>query len=171
MVFYTWYANAFINRKIKIYISSFKLLNLRTWNYILAIIIVKYFKFKQDHLNLLFKFGIRVIFYLFIFLTGNKWILFFGIIYLLITDCTHNFIFSSYFINEIKKEHSLTLTTLKYCASLIGSSIGVFFCGISFQKEIKYFIIPTLIFGLIHYLLATILVYKKQNFKMKKVSN
>ncbi len=95
MVFYTWYANAFINRKIKIYISSFKLLNLRTWNYILAIIIVKYFKFKQDHLNLLFKFGIRVIFYLFIFLTGNKWILFFGIIYLLITDCTHNFIFSS----------------------------------------------------------------------------
>ena len=150
-------------------LASFLILGFGILSNILAMVIVKYFKFSNDYVNLFFKFGIRVFFYLLIFLSGNKFFFFLGILYLLLTDCTHNFIFDSFFINIIDSNYSLILTTLKYCASLIGSSIGVFLCGLVFSMDLKYSILFPLLLGVLHYVLASILVQKKKRYLQSKV--
>lgn len=149
--------------------SSFFVLGFGILASIFSIVVVKYLKSKNDSVNLFFKFGIRLPIYFFVFLTGSKWIFLFGIMYLLLTEHAYDFLFSGFFINHIDERYSLFLTTLKYCVSLIGSSVGVFFCGLFFDNDIKYFVIPVLFFGIIHYVFASILVKKKQHFlKMRK---
>jgi len=143
-------------------IASYIILGVGIASNILAMLIVKYFRFKNDHINLIFKFGLRVILYLSVFLTGSKELLLITLIYLLLTDCTYNFLFSGYFINKIEEKYSLLLVVLKYCSSLIGNGIGVFICGLLFHLEIKYLALPSLIIGIIHYIMATILINKKR---------
>lgn len=142
-------------------IASFIILSMGILSNILAIIIVKKFKSKNDHINLFFKYGFRIFLYITMFLSNNETIFLIGLCCLLITDCTYNFIFSGYFINNIKEKYALLLVVLKYCTSLLGKSIGVLICGLVFTFNLKYLIIPTLIIAIIHYILASILVNKK----------
>ncbi len=142
-------------------IASYIILFLGIISNILAIIIVKYLKFKNDHINMIFKFGLRIIFYLLIFLIGSKEILLIGIIYLLLSECIYNFIFSGYFINKVDEKYSLFLVVLKYCTSLLGNGLGTIICGITYNLDIKYFALPALIIGIIHYIIGTILITKK----------
>jgi 4-hydroxybenzoate polyprenyltransferase len=86
---------------------------------------------------------------------------------MLLTECTYDFIFNSYFINTIKTEYSLLLTALNYCFALLGTAIGTFFCGLVFDLETKYLVLPTLVLAVIHYILASILVEKKKEFLKK----
>lgn len=143
--------------------ASFFILGLGICSNILSMLVVKYFRFKNDHYNLLMKYGIRVILYVLLFITNSKFLLLITLVYLFLTDCPYSFIFSSYFINNIEEKYSLFLTTLKYCSSLLGKAIGTFFCGIVFHFEIRYFIIPTLIISIIHYLFAIALIGKREN--------
>lgn len=142
-------------------IASLIILSLGILSNILAIIIVKHLKFKNDHLNLIFKYGLRVILYLILYLTNSKKILLITIIYLLISDCTYGFIFNSYFINKVNEKYSLFLVVLKYCTTLIGNGIGTIICGLTFNLDIKYFALPALVIGIFHYIISTILITKK----------
>ncbi len=92
-------------------------------------------------------------------------VLFIALIYLFLTEQPYGFIFNSYFFNNIKEEHTLLLTSLKYCTSLLGRAIGLFFCGLVFNLEIKYFVIPALLISILHYGLAMILVKKRTALK------
>ncbi len=143
-------------------VSSFLILSLGICSNILSMIIVKYLRFKNDNYNLIFKFGIRIILYLLVFITNNNIVLLITLIYLFLLDCPYSFIFGSYFINNIKEEHTFFLTTLKYCFSLLGKSLGTLMCGFVFNLELRYFIIPALLTSIIHYILATILIEKRK---------
>lgn len=143
-------------------IASLIILGLGICSNFLSMIVIKYFRFKNDPINMFFKFGIRVILYILIFLTNEKWLFITALIYLFLTDCTHNFIFNSYFINLIDEKYSLLLTTLNYCTQLIGKAIGTFLCGIVFNLDFRYLIIPTLIVAIVHYILGSILIEKKK---------
>jgi len=143
-------------------IASLVILGLGICSNFLSMIVIKYFRFKNDQINLFFKFGIRVILYSLIFITNEKLVFITALIYLFLTDCTHNFIFNSFFINLIDEKYSLLLTTLNYCTQLIGKAIGTFLCGIVFNLDFRYYIIPTLIVGILHYILGSVLVEKKK---------
>ena len=114
---------------------------------------------------MIFKYGLRIVCYLLVFLVGTKEILLITFVYLLLSDCTYNFIFSGYFINKVEEKYSLFLVVLKYCTSLLGNGIGTIICGITFNLDIKYFTIPTLIIGTIHYIIGSILINKKKLLK------
>lgn len=131
---------------------------------ILAIIVVKYLNFKNDYLNIFFKYGLRIILYLLVFLTNNKTLYLITIIWLLLSNTCYGFLFNGYFINNIEEKYTLFLVILKYISSLIGEALGVFICGLVFILDTKYLILPALIIGLIHYLLINILVKKKEIF-------
>lgn len=141
--------------------SSFIILTMGIISNILAMLIVKYFKSQNDHINLFFKYGFRFILYLSIILSNNPTVFLISLIILLINDCTYTFIFSGYFINNIKGDYTLLLVILKYCTSLLGKGLGVFICGLVFSLDIKYLVIPTFIIAIIHYILSTILINKK----------
>jgi hypothetical protein len=145
-------------------IASFLILGLGILSNFLAMIIVKCLRSKNDKINLFIKFGTRIFLYLLIFILNSKYIYFITIIYMLLTECTYDFIFNSYFINTIKAEYSLLLTALNYCFALLGTAIGTFFCGLVFDLETKYLVLPTLVLAVIHYILASILVEKKKEF-------
>lgn len=145
--------------------ASFLVLGLGVVSTVMSMIVVKYLRFKNDHINMIFKFGIRVILYTLTFITGNPYILIATIIYMLLTNSTHNFIFSSFFINNVDEEYSMVLTTLKYCGSLLGDAIGVFILGIFFESTVRMMVLPAVILGVIHYLLGTVLIEKKKRFE------
>lgn len=142
--------------------ASFFILGLGICSNILSMLVVKYLRFKNDHGNLMIKYGIRVFLYIIIFVTNSRLILLGTLIYLFLTDCPYSFIFSSFFINNIEEKYSLFLTTLKYCSSLLGKAIGTFFCGLVFHLDLRYFVIPALVISIIHYIFATILVEKRE---------
>ncbi len=143
-------------------VASFFILGMGIASNILAMLIVKYLRFKNDHFNLIFKFGLRVIFYLLVFIINNKMILILTFIYLLLSDSTYGFIFDSYFINKIEDKYAMFLGVLKYAANLTGNAIGTFICGMLFNLPIKYLAFPALMIGIIHYILCGILVSKKK---------
>lgn len=147
-------------------IASFFILGMGIASNILAMLIVKYLRFKNDHFNLIFKFGLRVIFYLLVFIINNKMILILTFIYLLLSDSTYGFIFDSYFINKIEDKYAMFLGVLKYAANLTGNAIGTFICGMLFNLPIKYLAFPALMIGIIHYILCGILVSKK-NYSLR----
>ncbi len=147
--------------------ASFFVLGLGICSSFLSMIVVKYLRFKNDHINFFIKFGIRSLLYLLVFLTNNIIILLITLVYLFLTDCVYGFIFNSYFINNIDEQHSLFLTTLKYCSSLLGKAIGTFFCGLVFNLKLRYFVIPALVISIVHYVFATILVERREDIVKK----
>lgn len=147
--------------------ASFMVLGLGICSTILSMVIVKHFRFQNDQYNLIVKYGIRVLFYLLLFITNSKVLLFIAIVYLFLLDVPYSFIFTSYFINKIEEKYSLFLTTLKYCSSLLGKSLGTFICGMVFLKEIRYFVLPALFVSIVHYIFASLLVHKKVGFGEK----
>lgn len=142
--------------------ASFFILGLGICSNILSMLVVKYLRFKNDHHNLIVKYGIRVFLYVMVFITNSKLVLLGALVYLFLTDCIYSFIFSSFFINNIEEKYSLFLTTLKYCSSLLGKAIGTFFCGLVFHLDLRYFVIPALVISIIHYIFATILIEKRE---------
>lgn len=144
--------------------ASFIILGLGIISSVLSIVVLKFLRFKNDHINLFFKFGGRVILYILAFMTGNEMFLLAAIVYLLITNSTHNFIFSSFFVNNIDEKYSLIMTTFKYCSSLLGDAIGVFICGAVFDLSISMMVAPAVVIEIVHYILASVLVVKKKTF-------
>lgn len=142
--------------------ASFLILGLGICSNILSMIIVRWFRFKNDQMNLIFKYGIRVILYFLTFITNNHTIFLITIVYLLLSECIYEFIFSGFFINNIDEKYSLLMTTLKYCFSLIGNAIGILLCGIVFSLDIRFLTFPALVIGVVHYALSIILVEKKK---------
>lgn len=142
--------------------ASLLILSLGIISNILSMFVVKHLNFKNDYINLFFKYGVRVILYILTLITGSPLLMIVTIVYLLLTDCTYNFIFGSFFINKIDEKYSLLITVLKYCTSLIGDAIGVFICGLTFHYSIKIILIPTVVISLIHSVLSVILVQKKK---------
>ena len=145
-------------------VASYLLLGLGILSSILSMLIVKYFRFSNDHINLFIKFGFRIFLYLCVFMTNNVYVLICTLFYLLLFDQPYGFIFKSYFINHIEEKHSLFLTTLCYCTSLIGKAIGTMLCGFVFYKSYRIFILPAFLISIVHYLFATRLIEKKKTF-------
>lgn len=145
--------------------SSFFILGLGIVSNLLSMIVVKHMHFKCDHINLFIKYGFRVVLYVCAFIIDNPLILIITIIYLLLTDCTYNFIFSGFFINNIDEKYTMLLTTLNYCTTLIGDAIGTLICGLVFSLSIKYMVLPAIVLGIVHYVVASILIEKKKVFK------
>jgi len=148
--------------------ASYLILGFGIVSNILAIIIVKYLNFKKESINLFLKFGARICLYLIIWITGNKLIFLAMIIYLLITESTHSFIFTSFFINQVTERYSLFFTILRYCVSLIGTAIGTFLCGLVFEYDVKILVLPAFIISIIHYYCALVLLKKKKEIKEQK---
>lgn len=142
--------------------ASYVIIGLGVITSLLAMIIVKHFKSKNDHINAFVKYGSRLFFYLAIFITNSNIALLIGIIYLLVMDSPYGFMFSGYFIGAVDKKYTLLVTVLKYCASLVGKAIGVFVCGITFTMEVRYIGLATLILGVITYVFVSLLVKEKK---------
>lgn len=148
--------------------ASFIILGMGIISNLLSMVVVKYLNFKNDYINLFFKFGARGIFYFLTWITGNPLFLIMTIIYLLLTDCLYNFLFGGFFINNIDEKYSLFMTVLKYCTSLIGDAIGVFICGLTFHLPIRWMVFPTCIIFIIHITLSCILIKKKKELMTRK---
>lgn len=147
--------------------ASFLILGLGILSNILSLILVKYFQSKSDDIHLFFKFGFRVCLYFLVFLTGNYYLFFFTLLYLFLTDCTHSFLFDSFFVNQIPNQYSLLFTILKYCTSLIGVAIGTYFCGNVFHGSLRQLVFFPLIFGILQYFCLNLLLKKKKEIQRR----
>ncbi len=143
-------------------IASYLILGIGIISNFLAMLIVKKLRFKNDHINVFFKYGMRIILYFLVLITNNLVVFFIMIVYLLLTDCPYEFIFSGYFINNVSEKYSLLLTVLKYCTALIGNSVGVFLCGMVFNWSLRIYVMPAFVLAIIHYVLVKNLVDQRK---------
>lgn len=145
--------------------ASILVLGLGIISNFLAVFVLKYLRFKNDHINLFFKFGVRVILFILSAASNNIYILAITFVYMALTDCTYEFIFNSFFLNNIEEKHIVFFTALKYSANLIGCSIGTAICGFVFDYDIRLNTLPAVVLGIVHYIFCSILVEKKASFK------
>lgn len=146
-------------------IASFIILIFGIITNILAIITVKFLKAKNDSINMFFKFGFRLMLYLLVFIFNSKVLLILTFIYLLIFEIPYGFLFGSYFINKVPDQYLFLITTLKYCTTLLGKGIGVFICGQVFNFDLRYLVLPALIVGIVHYILGTYILNRREKVK------
>ncbi len=148
--------------------ASYLILGLGICSNILSMVIVKYSKIKNDYWHMFWKYGVRILLYFLVLITNNLQLFLIMLFYLFITDCTHEFVFSGFFINNIEEKYSLLLTTLKYCSSLIGKAIGTFICGFVFHLEYRLFILPALLISLFHCIIIAKLIKAKKKLQTKE---
>ena len=72
------------------------------------------------------------------------------------------------YINRVENEHQLSFANIRYIIIFLGEAIGVFFCGIVYEMEIKYMFGLSAIFmifqiGIAYYLIHLRRVEKTQN--------
>jgi len=129
---------------------------------ILSILIVKYFKSKNDYINLFFKFGFRLILFCVTYITNSPLALLITIVGLLLSDATYGFMLGGYFLNHIEEKFVLIYSVFTHITTLLGNGLGTYICGITFDMDVKYIGLAALSIGSIMYIIVNILIYKKR---------
>lgn len=105
---------------------------------IIGIFVLKYFTFKNDYINLTIKFGIRFLLYLSSFITNNIILCFVAITWSILISTAYENISDAPFINRVKNDYQMIFTNIRYIVGLIGTSIGLYFAGITYNLGIRY---------------------------------
>lgn len=105
---------------------------------ILGIIALKWLTPKNDYITMTIKFGIRFIGYTLAFLSGSYLITFLAITWSLLIGAAYEDVCDGPYINSIATKYQLSFTNIRFVIKFFGETIGIFFCGIMFEKGLKY---------------------------------
>ncbi|MBQ9012064.1 MAG: NUDIX domain-containing protein [Bacilli bacterium] len=105
---------------------------------IFGILALKYLTPKNDYVTMSIKFGIRFIGYLMAFLSNNLWITFAAITWSIFIGAAYEDVCDGPYINSLSSEYQLSFTNIRYIVRFLGEAIGVFFCGIMYEKGLRY---------------------------------
>ncbi len=105
---------------------------------LIGIIVLKYFTFKNDYINITIKFVIRFLLYTLAFITNNFIICFIAMTWSILISTAYENISDAPYINRVKNEYQMIFTNIRYIAGLIGTSIGLYFAGITYNMGIRY---------------------------------
>lgn len=130
---------------------------------IFGILALKYFTPKNDYITMTIKFGIRFIGYVIAFLTNNILLTFIAITWSLFIGPAYENICDGPYINSVDNVHQLKFTNLRYIMKYLGESVGIFFCGLMFEKGIRYIFGLSAFFMIFQLSLCYILIYMRND--------
>ena len=105
---------------------------------VIGILVLKYFTFRNDYLNITIKFGIRFLLYSVAFITNSYIVCFIAITWSLLISTAYENISDAPYINRVENDYQMIFTNLRYSVKLIGVSVGVYFAGIAYKMGIRY---------------------------------
>lgn len=121
---------------------------------IFGIIALKYLTPKNDYITVTIKFGIRLLAYTIAFISNNMIITLIAITWSIFISTSYENICDAVYINRLENKYQLSFSNICHIIRFLGEAIGVFLCGLMYEKGLRYmfglsaiFIIFQLIFG------------------------
>ena len=105
---------------------------------LIGIIVLKYLTGKNDYISISIKFGIRFLLYSLVFLTNNLVVCFVAITWSILIQTAYENITDAPYINRVDNEYQMLFTNIRYIVGLIGTSIGLYFAGVTYNMGIRY---------------------------------
>lgn len=130
----------------------------------IGILALKYLTPKNDYITITIKFGIRMIAYLIAFLSNNVIITLAAITWSILISTAYENICDGYYVNAVDNEYQLTFTNFRYAIKYLGDAVGIFLCGIMYEKGLRYMFGLSSLLMLFQIMLAYGLIYlRKKN--------
>lgn len=134
---------------------------------LIGILALKYLTPKNDYVTITIKFGIRFSLYTLAFLTDNLFVTIIAITWSLLIGAAYENVCDGPYINSVDNEHQLTFTNFRYIIRYIGEAIGMFFCGLMYEKGLKYMFGLSAFFMFFQIALAYKLIYMRKHTQSK----
>ena len=134
---------------------------------LIGIIVLKYLTVKNDYINITIKFGIRFLLYSLSFITNNFIICFIAITWSILISTAYENICDAPYINRVQNDYQMIFTNARYIVKLIGTSIGLYFAGLTYQMGIRYILGTSAFFMIFQLSISYYLIYLRR----KELSN
>lgn len=135
---------------------------------LIGIIALKYLTGKNDYITISIKFGIRLLLYAVAFISNNLVICFIAMTWSILISTAYENITDAPYINRVLNEYQMIFTNIRYIIGLIGTSIGLYFAGIMYNKGIPYMLGLSAFIMIFQILIAYYLIYLRKNLKEEK---
>lgn len=129
---------------------------------IIGIIVLKYLTVKNDYINITIKFGIRFLLYAISFITNNIVICFIAMTWSILISTAYENISDAPYINRVQNDYQMIFTNIRYIVGLIGTSIGLYFAGITYQMGIRYMLGVSSFFMIFQLSMSYYLIYLRR---------
>ncbi len=129
----------------------------------IGIFALKYLTPKNDYITITIKFCIRFLLYILAFFTDNLFVTIIAITWSLLIGAAYENICDGYYINSVEVNYQLTFTNFRYIIRYIGEAIGMFFCGLMYEKGLKYMFGLSAFFMIFQITLAYRLIYMRKH--------
>lgn len=105
---------------------------------LIGIVVLKCLTSKNDYINITIKFGIRFLLYILSFITNNLLVCFIAMTWSILISTAYENISDAPYINRVPNDYQMLFTNIRYILGLIGTSIGLYFAGITYNLGITY---------------------------------
>lgn len=128
---------------------------------IVAFLILKYFTSKNYFVNILVKFGGRLVLCLLSFLTNNIYLFMATLFYSLLFSEAYSHVNEAPYINRVVDEFQLSFVNLKGMLAYFAQAIGIWFCGFSFLIGVRY------MFGVVAFIILLQILVMIKLYRMR----
>ena len=135
---------------------------------LIGIIVLKYLTGKNDYISISIKFGIRFLLYSLVFLTNNLVVCFVAITWSILIQTAYENITDAPYINRVDNEYQMLFTNIRYILGLIGTSIGLYFAGVTYNMGIRYMLGLSAFFMIFQISIAYYAIYLRKKESIEK---
>ena len=132
---------------------------------IFGIIALKYLTPKNDYLTITIKFGIRFLGYVIAFVSNNIAITLIAITWSIFISTAYENICDAVYINRLENKYQLSFSNVCHIIRFLGEAIGVFLCGLMYEKGLRYMFGLSALFMIFQISLSYYMIYLR---KMEK---
>lgn len=136
---------------------------------LIGIIVLKYLTGKNDYISISIKFGIRFLLYSLVFLTNNLVVCFVAITWSILIQTAYENITDAPYINRVDNEYQMLFTNIRYIVGLIGTSIGLYFAGVTYNMGIRYMLGLSAFFMIFQISIAYYAIYLRKRVLKNEV--
>ena len=129
---------------------------------VFGIIALKYLTPKNDYLTVTIKFGIRFVGYLIAFVSNNLIIILIAITWSIFISTAYENICEAVYINRLENKYQLSFSNICHIIRFLGEAIGVFLCGLMYEKGLRYMFGLSVLFMIFQISLAYYMIYLRK---------
>ena len=133
---------------------------------IFGIIALKYLTPKNDYLTVTIKFGIRFLGYIVAFVSNNIAITLIAITWSIFISTAYENICDAIYINRLENKYQLSFSNVCHITRFLGEAIGVFLCGLMYEKGLRYMFGLSALFMIFQISLAYYMIYLRKREKL-----
>lgn len=132
---------------------------------IFGIIALKYLTPKNDYLTVTIKFGIRFLGYVIAFVSNNIAITLIAITWSIFISTAYENICDAVYINRLENKYQLSFSNVCHITRFLGEAIGVFLCGLMYEKGLRYMFGLSALFMVFQISLSYYMIYLRKKEK------